>query len=105
MAALPGVDEVQVTMTANTRGRAAAAPQSGEVLPGVRNVIAVASGKGGVGKSTVAINLALSLASSGAAVGVMDADVYGPSLPLLTGVHGRPRAEERRIHPASRSRG
>jgi ATP-binding protein involved in chromosome partitioning len=84
-------------MTANTRGRAAK-PEA-EVLPGVRNTLAVASGKGGVGKSTVAINLALSLAKSGAAVGVLDADVYGPSLPLLTGVRGRPRAEERRIYP------
>jgi ATP-binding protein involved in chromosome partitioning len=95
--ALAGVEQVDVTMTANTRGRA---PQpDSEVLPGVRNTIAVASGKGGVGKSTVALNLALSLQRSGARVGVMDADVYGPSLPLLTGVHGRPRAEERRIHP------
>jgi ATP-binding protein involved in chromosome partitioning len=97
VAALAGVDEVAVSMTANTRGRAAQ-PQA-EVLPGVRNTLAVASGKGGVGKSTVAINLALSLAKSGAAVGVLDADVYGPSLPLLTGVRGRPRAEEKRIHP------
>jgi ATP-binding protein involved in chromosome partitioning len=95
--ALAGVEQVDVTMTANTRGRAPQ-PES-EVLPGVRNTIAVASGKGGVGKSTVALNLALSLQRSGARVGVMDADVYGPSLPLLTGVHGRPRAEERRIHP------
>jgi len=62
-------------------------------------VLAVASGKGGVGKSTVAINVALALQQMGASVGVMDADVYGPSLPLLTGVHGRPRAEERRIVP------
>ena len=99
VAALAGVDEVHVEMTANTRGRAAATPEPGAVLPGVRNVIAVASGKGGVGKSTVAINLALALQQSGAAVGVMDADVYGPSLPLLTGVHGRPRAEDRRIVP------
>src|SRR5215468_6903395 len=97
VAALDGVEEVAVTMTANTRGRAPA--PSAEVLPGVRNTLAVASGKGGVGKSTVAINLALSLAKSGAAVGVLDADVYGPSLPLLTGVHGRPRAEDKRIHP------
>src|SRR5215510_9483506 len=94
VAALPGVEEVAVSMTANTRGRAAM--EQAEVLPGVRNTVAVASGKGGVGKSTVAINLALSLAKSGAAVGVLDADVYGPSLPLLTGVHGRPHAEERR---------
>jgi ATP-binding protein involved in chromosome partitioning len=95
--ALPEVQDVQVRMTANTRGRAPS-PEA-EVLPGVRNTIAVASGKGGVGKSTTAINLALALQQSGAAVGVMDADVYGPSLPLLTGVHGRPRAEEKRIHP------
>jgi ATP-binding protein involved in chromosome partitioning len=97
--ALAGVSQVDVTMTANTRGRASAPSAEAEVLPGVRNTLAVASGKGGVGKSTVAINLALSLAKTGAAVGVLDADVYGPSLPLLTGVHGRPRAEERRIHP------
>jgi ATP-binding protein involved in chromosome partitioning len=94
--ALAGVDAVEVTMTANTRR--AAAPQ-GDVLPGVRNVVAVASGKGGVGKSTTAVNLALALQESGASVGVMDADVYGPSLPLLTGVQGRPRAEEKRIFP------
>ncbi len=98
--ALPGVDEVAVTMTANTRGRATAAgTPAAAVLPGVKNALAVASGKGGVGKSTVALNLALALRESGASVGLMDADVYGPSVPLLTGVSGQPRAVDRRIHP------
>jgi ATP-binding protein involved in chromosome partitioning len=98
VAALAGVDAVEVTMTANTRGRAA--PTTPEaILPGVKNTIAVASGKGGVGKSTVAVNLALALRESGASVGLMDADVYGPSLPLLTGVSGRPEAENKRIFP------
>ena len=98
--ALDGVERVHVTMTSNTRGRnlAAGAPQA-DVLPGVRNAIAVASGKGGVGKSTTAINLALALRDAGATVGVMDADVYGPSLPLLTGISGRPRSEDKRIFP------
>ena len=103
VAALPGVTDVAVTMTSNTRGRAAASasPQEpqGDVLPGVANVIAVASGKGGVGKSTVAVNLALALREMGARVGLMDADVYGPSLPLLTGVKGRVQMRDKKIIP------
>jgi len=87
--AIEGVETVEVTMTANTKQTATAA-EGKVVLPGVRNLIAVASGKGGVGKSTVALNLALSLSRRGAQVGLMDADVYGPSLPLLTGVRGQP---------------
>jgi ATP-binding protein involved in chromosome partitioning len=94
VSALPGVTDVAVRMTANTRGSKASQPQ-GDVLPGVKNTIAVASGKGGVGKSTTAVNLALALAETGAKVGLMDADVYGPSLPLLLGVNQRPETLER----------
>ncbi len=89
--ALPGVGSVEVEMgadVASSRGRTAGAdgkvpPE--ERLPGVRNIVAVGSGKGGVGKSTVAVNLAVALARSGARVGLLDADLYGPSVPILLG--------------------
>jgi ATP-binding protein involved in chromosome partitioning len=106
LAALPGVTEVAVKMGAATPGAAhgrahAAAPASGgdQFIPEVAHTIAVSSGKGGVGKSTVAVNLAVALRQRGATVGLVDADVYGPDVPLMLGTRGQPGMFENRIIP------
>jgi len=95
---LPGVTGVEVTMDAEVpRGRGL-----GEkvVIEGIKNIVAVSSGKGGVGKSTVAVNLAVSLARDGARVGLMDADVYGPNVPIMLGVSdARPEVDVNRLVP------
>ena len=83
--ALPGVTSVDVRMTANVRS--VSAPETGRPpLPGVKNVIAVGAGKGGVGKTTVAVNLALALARCGSRVGILDGDIYGPNVPIMLGL-------------------
>lgn len=104
VAELPGVKAVNVKMTANVRQGGNRTPQNANLLPGVRQTIAVASGKGGVGKSTVAVNLAASLHLSGARVGLLDADIYGPSVPSLTGVSAQPQVAERRQPDGSMAR-
>ena len=95
--ALPGVGTVQVEVRLKEQGPAQGQTQHQPTpnvapLPGVQNIIAVASGKGGVGKSTVATNLAVALSMAGLRTGLLDADIYGPSIPLMMGVHDRPQA-------------
>jgi ATP-binding protein involved in chromosome partitioning len=99
VARVPGVVRAVAEMTAQVKG-SGRLPMAGDLAPQVKNFLAVGAGKGGVGKSTVAVNLAAALLEKGASVGVMDADVYGPSIPKMLGNERRPTSPDgKAIHP------
>jgi ATP-binding protein involved in chromosome partitioning len=98
---LPGVSAVDVQMSARVR-EAVGADGSRQTVPGVKNVIAVGAGKGGVGKTTVAVNLAIALSKCGSKVGLMDADIYGPNVPIMLGMKSQLTNDGQKILPAEK---
>src|SRR2546425_6440134 len=93
---LPGVENVEVKMTSEVRSMPQLDKSS---LKGVRNIVAVGSGKGGVGKSTIAVNIAAALASEGARIGLLDGDIYGPTTPIMLGLETPPKSIGNRMIP------
>ena len=96
--ALDGVTKVNVEMTAEVRGT----QEKREIAQGVKHIVAISSGKGGVGKSTVTVNLACALAATGAKVGILDCDVYGPDIPIMLGMTGQPDQDGGKLVPKER---
>jgi ATP-binding protein involved in chromosome partitioning len=101
VSALPGVTDVSVALSASVRS-ASVAETGRAPIPGVRNVLAVGAGKGGVGKTTVAVNLAIALGKYGGRVGMIDGDIYGPNVPIMLGIRTELGTDGRQIVPAER---
>ena len=104
LAGASGIDSVEVNLKSivPAAGAQQAVSQDPDLIPGVKHVLAVASGKGGVGKSTVAVNLAMALGRLGHRVGLLDADIYGPSIPMMLGISDQPRVVENRLLPVEK---